>query len=86
MKKKFFVCLVSSATVMTLLCLLGTNEGEKSSDLSLANVEALAAGENSGGKNCYNTITSKDGAKVRYCPTCSFIDGTDPWYAFSSKC
>lgn len=55
------------------------------SDLALANVEALASGEDGTGV-CYNTITSKEGARVRYCPTCSWEDGTDPWYAISSKC
>ena len=84
MKKVFFTFLLASAGFVASLILLETSTKD-SSDLSLANIEALAAGEN-GGKTCYNTITSKDGAKVRYCPSCSYVDGTDTWYALSSKC
>lgn len=51
------------------------------------NVEALTTGESGGkAKTCYNTITSKDGSMVRYCPTCTFVSGTDTWYAPSRTC
>lgn len=51
------------------------------------NVEALTQGE-AGAKQltCYNTITKKDGCMVRYCQTCRFTPGTDPWYAPSNTC
>lgn len=52
----------------------------------MANIEAIANGETTEELTCYNTITSKDGCKVRYCSTCEYIDGTDPWNAPSSKC
>lgn len=55
--------------------------------LFLENVEALSNSESGGsGRTCYSTITSKAGCQVRYCPTCSFVSGTDTWYAPSHTC
>lgn len=59
----------------------------KSEMLLMENIEALASGEGATKEyTCYNTVTSKDGCQVRYCPTCSFVPGTDPWYEKSSNC
>lgn len=45
------------------------NESNELSTVSLANVEALAQSESGGGgKTCYNTVTSKEGSQVMYCP------------------
>ena len=55
--------------------------------LFLENVEALSGSESGGsGRTFYNTITSKAGCQVRYCPTCSFVPGTDSWYSPSRSC
>lgn len=51
------------------------------------NIEALTKGEGGAPKlTCYNTITSKDGSMIRYCQTCTYVSGTDPWYAPSGTC
>ena len=51
------------------------------------NIEALTQGESGGsGLTCYSTITSKDGSMIRYCQTCTYVSGTDPWYASSGTC
>lgn len=54
--------------------------------VNMSNVEALANGEAGGTKTCYNTITSKEGSQVRYCATCTFIDGAASWVSGSSTC
>lgn len=59
----------------------------KSESLLMENIEALGSGEGATKEyTCYNTVTSKEGCQVRYCPTCSFIPGTDPLLALSSTC
>ena len=55
------------------------------SELMNANVEALTRNE-TGKKECFNTITSDPAHQVRYCPTCDFVPGTDTWYAPADKC
>ena len=36
---------------------------------------------------CYNSITSLQGSQVRYCPSCTFIDGSKAsWYSPKSNC
>lgn len=59
-----------------------------SNDLLLQNVEALSQATEETDKKftCYKTITEKDGCKVRYCQTCTFIDGTDVWYSLKDEC
>lgn len=57
-----------------------------SNELMVQNVEALSGQESGMAYTCYNTITSKDGCQVRYCPTCSFVAGTDAWYSLSKTC
>lgn len=53
----------------------------------MENIEALSSPDSgSGNKTCYNTITSKAGCMVRYCPTCSFVSGTDVWYSYHDNC
>ena len=51
------------------------------------NIEALTNGESEKKSlDCYNTITSKKGNQVRYCPTCTFIPGTSVLFAPSNTC
>ena len=55
----------------------------------LANIEALANDDDAPADKklkCYNTITSDDSSKVRYCPICDFIPGDDTWNAPASTC
>jgi hypothetical protein len=56
------------------------------SDVSLANVEALADENGGGGNTCYNTITTKDGVQTLYCGTCTYISGAPSWVSGSSTC
>ena len=51
------------------------------------NIEALSDGETEKKEqDCYNTITSKKGSQVRYCPTCTFIPGTAPLFVPVNTC
>lgn len=85
--KKILLSSIMTVVVSTV-GYLGMTANKTESEIALdANVEALATGETTNdGETCYNTITSKDGCQVRYCPTCKFISGTDTWYAISDKC
>ena len=87
MKKK----ILGASAAMALVAVVAFNLNFKSdsnelSALNMDNIEALASGETGGGKVCYNTITSKEGSRVFYCPACDWVDGTDTWYALSSTC
>ena len=90
MKKKIIISTFAIA-VMALTAFTGykTFGPKKStSDLLLdENIEALTDGE-SGDKllDCYNTITSKKGTQVMYCPICEYVPGTDVLYSFVDKC
>ena len=69
----------------------GVNKSMKSdanlSDLALANVEALANGENGNGKVCYDTITIKEGVQTRFCGTCEYEENSKPsFWAGKSTC
>jgi hypothetical protein len=56
------------------------------SELSLANVEALASGESGGERVCYNTITTQAGVQTLYCGTCTYISGSPSWISGKGKC
>ncbi len=88
MKRKILFSTLALAAVGTFISGLRVfqNQATQRSELLIANIEAIANGETTEELTCYNTITSKDGCKVRYCSTCEYIDGTDPWNAPSSKC
>jgi hypothetical protein len=56
------------------------------SDVSLANVEALAS-EGSGNKDCWDTITTAVAQQVFYCGTCDWIKNSKPSvYSKKKKC
>ena len=85
MKKKLL--LAGAMLLLAVAAVTGFAAYEKSnvSDLLDANVEALTRNE-TGKKECFNTITSDPAHQVRYCPTCDFVPGTDTWYAPADKC
>ena len=56
------------------------------SALQLDNIEALVDGESDNSKICYNTVTSKEGSKIMYCPLCDYIPGTSGFMAPSDYC
>lgn len=85
MKKLIFVVLGTTAFLVTAYRAGISTESENLSDIQLANVEALVQNESTD-RTCYSTITSKEGCQVRYCPTCTFISGTDTWYAPRHSC
>lgn len=83
-KKNVFarVLRVAVAVVATACAfgILGMSEFE-------ANAQAIGSGDlDDGNKVCYNSIHAKEGSKVRYCPTCEFVDGTDDLLSFAKKC
>lgn len=87
MKTKFIVSCIAVTT-----CFAGVLSYQRMvresglTDIQMANIEALAQNESSKGKPCYNTITSHEGSLVRYCPTCSYVEGIDTWYSRLSYC
>ena len=85
MKKKLL--LAGATLLLAAAAVTGFAAYNKSSmaELMNANVEALTRDE-TGGKECFNTITSDPSHQVRYCPICDFISGTDTWYAPADKC
>ncbi len=88
MKKKLLFVAISLLVVCTAtFTWSASNKANAGETMFERNVEALASGEDSGTmKVCYNSITAKDGSMVRYCPTCSYVSGTDTWYSLSSTC
>ena len=89
MNKKLFgaLCLAIACTGAALFSNGYLVSSPSNDSLFLENVEALSSSESGGsGRTCYSTITSKAGCQVRYCPTCSFVSGTDTWYAPSHTC
>lgn len=89
MKKKI-VCAFSLAVIcagaMAYSCQYFLSSSSNNAML-MENIEALSNFEGGSGNNtCYNSITSKAGCMVRYCPTCSFVSGTDAWYSYHSHC
>ena len=91
MKKKVFLMLPCIAAV-AIAIVVGKKTYElhayETNSLLMQNVEALSQKDEGNLKKykCYNSVTSKDGCMVRYCPTCSYVPGTDPWYSLSSAC
>lgn len=86
--KKFFFCALAGAIGFAGAKTYEHSQKNISSDLLLQNVEALSQATDETGEKftCYNSITSKDGCQVRYCPTCTYIDGTDRWYSPADEC
>lgn len=88
MKKKIFgiVIVLAVAAVTAFNATINKDTDVDLSTISLANVEALAQGESGSKKTCYNTITSKEGSQIMYCPTCSWVSGTDSWVSSKGEC
>ena len=82
-------------TMVAVVCVIATGMGgmkaynasnqSEASMLLAENVEALASGESKGGI-CYNTITTKDGCMVLYCPSCTYLPGTYTWNSGVGNC
>lgn len=86
MKKKIILSAgVVFITAVTIAAFVYEKSVRELPDFFKANVEALTNGE-AGGNPCYNTITSADGQKVNYCPTCTYIPGKPVWYAPEGAC
>jgi hypothetical protein len=88
MKRKLFFTAIAFTVIGTAsFTWFASGKAETEETILDRNVEALASGEDSGtGKACYSSITAKDGCMVRYCPTCSFVSGTDTWYSIHQTC
>lgn len=89
MKKKSIM--LSCIAAVAIVAIVGKKTFQShafaTSNLLMQNVEALSQQEeNKKAYTCYNSVTSKNGCQVRYCSTCSYIPGTDTWYAISSTC
>ena len=61
-----------AALVVSAAAVVGVKAYNRSqmSDLALANIEALSAGEENATVYCYNEIVAADGMYVVYCPLC----------------
>lgn len=88
MRKKIFLS-VSALVVVALTAF--TSYKTQSSQSTMAdlmldeNIEALTAGE-TGKETCYNTITTKEGCKVLYCQTCTYVPGIYTNLSGKGKC
>ena len=83
MKKVFLLAAVAAVAGSAWLASGILRRGD---DLFQENLEVLTDGEEVLGQTCYNTITSKDGSQVMYCPVCDWIPGTDSWFSPTSTC
>jgi len=91
MKKKILVGVVAVAIVAVAVVNrdFGSGKRDDLSAVHLANIEALAQGEdnNSDPKTCYKTITYQKYQEVFYCGTCSWVKDSAPsWVSGSSTC
>lgn len=89
MKKTVFS--IFGATAIGAVALISANiglRGESLSDITLANIEALASNEGGGdgSTDCYDTITTATAQSVVYCGTCTSIPGKPSTYASLKKC
>lgn len=88
MKSKFFGFFVFAAIAVAAGFNYQQNKQEAEfSDLAIANIEALASGENGEAEVCYHTITSQPGSKVLFCGSCTYIDNsTYTWTSGEGTC
>ena len=62
-------------------------ETEETSDMVLANVEALAGNEGFvDDGTCYHAIYTASGSQVRYCGTCTYIPNSAGEWGRTGKC
>ncbi len=86
MKKKMIFAATAAFTAAAVSAFAYvSSERESMDELFNANVEALNKNE-SGGKVCYNSITSSDGQQVNYCPLCTFIPGKPHFWSPDHTC
>ena len=88
MKKNFIkVAFVAAFASIAGYGVYTSQQKVEMSDLAMANVEALANGEDEGGKKtCYNSITTMEGSQIFYCQTCSWVPGTNSLFSGKGKC
>lgn len=55
-------------------------------ELAKTNIKALAIVTPDPDKLCYETITSKPGVKVLYCPECRFLRGAPVSWSNTDEC
>lgn len=57
-------------------------------DLQIASIEVLSTDDDpgTGDGTCYEDIHKKDGSKVLYCGTCTYIPGTYDTFSGTGKC
>ncbi|MDE5980778.1 MAG: NVEALA domain-containing protein [Bacteroidaceae bacterium] len=89
MKKKIFSAVVVTAALFTGYSAYNMQNRQELSDTLLANVEALANGDESEREKveCYSSIEYEEESYVVYCSTCqSMKNHTDKWYCIHSHC
>ena len=59
MKKRTLVIVFAAIASLIFSVNFGLQNKERLSDVALANIEALASGENNTGKHCFNSFTSR---------------------------
>ena len=85
MKKN--IMLVMATIIVATFFLMKENREENISDITLANIEALAQSEGFiDDGTCYHSISTAAGSQVRYCGTCTFIPNSIGNWPYTGKC
>ena len=78
---------VMATIIVATFFLMKENREENISDLTLANIEALAQSEGFiDDGTCYHSISTAAGSQVRYCGTCTFIPNSIGNWPYTGKC
>lgn len=76
MKKKLFFALMLSVVMAGAWFVVENQTQPKLSDVALANIEALASGEETHGQaTCYSNIAVSSKVRVLSCVTCEYVYG-----------
>ena len=85
MKKN--IMFVMATIIVATFFLMKENREENISDITLANIEALAQSEGFiDDGTCYHSISTAAGSQVRYCGTCTFIPNSIGNWPYTGKC
>ena len=78
---------VMATIIVATFFLMKENREENISDITLANIEALAQSEGFiDDGTCYHSISTAAGSQVRYCGTCTFIPNSIGNWPYTGKC
>jgi len=72
------VAVAIAAVAVINMDLVSSRKQEALSAIHLANIEALAQGENGKKKTCYNSLTIRYGVSTRFCGSCIYVENSEP--------